>query len=1048
LEQHPPTNSPKSHAGDQTRRDDHYRRQLQAVANNATLALFILDERQYCTYMNPAAERMTGFTLAEVQGLPLHDIIHHTRPDGTPYPLSECPIDQAFPKNMRETGEEVFVHKDGSFYPVAFTASPVLDDGRPVGTIIEVRNISAEKQAAREAALTVAIGAALTQGGALRQVLQRSAEAVAEHLDAAFARIWTLNETEQVLELQASAGMYTHLDGAHGKVPVGAYKIGLIAQEQKPHLTNDVPNDPRISARQWAADEGMIAFAGYPLLVDGRTVGVLAMFARHTLSERTLSALGAVADGIALAIARHLAADERERVLQELAIERTRLTTVFEEAPAFIATLRGRDHVFQMANPPYRQLVGHRELIGRTVRDALPEIEGQGFFELLDGVFETGQPFVGTELPVSVQREPGGALQELVVNFVYQPLIDATGAVEGILVHGVDVTDMVLARRLVEEQASELELQAEELQHRTTLLEEIQVELEAANDELTQNNAEVQARVEEADEARAVIATFYEAAPVPTALVDRDLRFQRANRALAAFYGLEPDAVIGRKLSEVAPQYADRVEPYYRHVLETGEPVRNLELVVPSHIAPVEDRHFVVNYFPVRVHSNEVIGVGVVALDVTERRQVEEAQREQTALVETIQRVGRSITSELNIDSIVQEVTDAATALTGAQFGAFFYNVLNENGESYMLYTISGVSREAFANFPMPRNTQIFDPTFRGSGVVRSDDITKDPRYGKMAPYHGMPSGHLPVTSYLAVPVISRTGDVIGGLFFGHAEAGRFMERHERLAEGIAGWAAVALDNAQLYRAEHLARAEAERANRAKGDFLATMSHELRTPLNAMIGYADLLLAGIPVTIPESARQKVDRIGVSARHLLELIEEILSFSRLEAGEEKLEVDTVDPVELVGELQALMEPLALAKGINFECHAPVHAKPMHSDARKIRQVLINLVGNAIKFTPQGKVQLVLEEADNEVLFHVHDTGPGIPEEYVERIFEPFWQVEGGPTRTAGGTGLGLTVTRRLARLLGGDVTVTTELNKGTEFVVRLPSNAPAPVPADE
>lgn len=126
----------------------YYRRQLEAVANNATLALFIMDHRQHCTYMNPAAERMTGFRLAEVQNRPLHDYVHHTHPDGTPYPLEECPIDQAFPQNMREQGEETFVHKDGHFYPVAFTASPILEGGRPVGTIIEVRDITEEKHAA------------------------------------------------------------------------------------------------------------------------------------------------------------------------------------------------------------------------------------------------------------------------------------------------------------------------------------------------------------------------------------------------------------------------------------------------------------------------------------------------------------------------------------------------------------------------------------------------------------------------------------------------------------------------------------------------------------------------------------------------------------------------------------------------------------------------------------------------------------------------------------------------------------------------------------
>ncbi|HEX5871131.1 MAG TPA: ATP-binding protein, partial [Longimicrobium sp.] len=188
------------------------------------------------------------------------------------------------------------------------------------------------------------------------------------------------------------------------------------------------------------------------------------------------------------------------------------------------------------------------------------------------------------------------------------------------------------------------------------------------------------------------------------------------------------------------------------------------------------------------------------------------ALEDEARLVETLHRIGVSLTSETELSRIVQAATDEATTLCGAQFGAFFYNVLNEQGESYTLYTLSGAPREAFEGFPMPRNTAVFAPTFHGEGVVRSGDILQDPRYGKSAPYHGMPRGHLPVRSYLAVPVVGHTGEVLGGLFFGHAEPDVFTERAERLAVGIAGWASVSIENAQLHDAERRARAAAERA--------------------------------------------------------------------------------------------------------------------------------------------------------------------------------------------------------------------------------------------
>jgi hypothetical protein len=185
----------------------------------------------------------------------------------------------------------------------------------------------------------------------------------------------------------------------------------------------------------------------------------------------------------------------------------------------------------------------------------------------------------------------------------------------------------------------------------------------------------------------------------------------------------------------------------------------------------------------------------------------------EAAVLDAIHSTGRELTAQLDLDRIVQDATDAATKATGAGFGAFFYNLVDEFGESYTLYTLSGVPREAFAAFPMPRTSAVFGPTFDGTGTVRSPDITKDPRFGKNAPYHGMPEGHLPVCSYLAVSVISPTsGEVLGGFFFGHPEPDRFTTRHEYLAEGIAGYTAIALDNARLYERERTLASELARS--------------------------------------------------------------------------------------------------------------------------------------------------------------------------------------------------------------------------------------------
>jgi len=201
------------------------------------------------------------------------------------------------------------------------------EDGKATllrGVMVDIterkRTEGALRDRERHAALSADVGLAVSEGGSLQEILQRCAEAVVVRLDAAFARVWTLNESEQVLELQASAGIYTHLDGDHGRVPVGSFKIGRIAEEKKPHLINDVPNDPRVSDQEWARREGMVSFAGYPLLVDDRVVGVVAMFARHALSDQIIDTLRGVAERLALVVERERTARalrRRERQLGE-----------------------------------------------------------------------------------------------------------------------------------------------------------------------------------------------------------------------------------------------------------------------------------------------------------------------------------------------------------------------------------------------------------------------------------------------------------------------------------------------------------------------------------------------------------------------------------------------------------------------------------------------------------------------------------------------------------------------------------------------------------
>jgi signal transduction histidine kinase/DNA-binding response OmpR family regulator len=422
-------------------------------------------------------------------------------------------------------------------------------------------------------------------------------------------------------------------------------------------------------------------------------------------------------------------------------------------------------------------------------------------------------------------------------------------------------------------------------------------------------------------------------------------------------------------------------------------------------------------------------------LQLARLRRESEAERtrllkENADVTATLNEVGALVSSDLDRTKTVQAVTDAATELTTAEFGAFFYNLINDAGESYTLYTISGVPREAFSKFPMPRNTDVFEATFKGIGVVRSPDITQDPRYGRNVPYHGMPPGHLPVRSYLAVPVKGRSGRTIGGLFFGHSEVDRFTAHHERLAVGIASWAAMALENASLYTS-------VQEASRLKDDFLASLSHELRTPLNAILGYARLLRSGM---VPPDKQQKaLDTIERNVTSLTQIVEDVLDVSRIVSGKIRLNVQTVDFPALVHGAIDSITLAAEAKGLRVERVLDPKAGPISGDPERLQQVLWNLLSNAVKFTNRGgKVQVRLERVNSHVGVVVSDTGVGIAPDFLPHVFERFRQADAGITRERGGLGLGLSIARQLTEMHGGTVEAASGgVGAGATFRLKLP-----------
>jgi signal transduction histidine kinase len=292
----------------------------------------------------------------------------------------------------------------------------------------------------------------------------------------------------------------------------------------------------------------------------------------------------------------------------------------------------------------------------------------------------------------------------------------------------------------------------------------------------------------------------------------------------------------------------------------------------------------------------------------------------------------------------------------------------------------------------------------------------------------------LGVRSAMIVPMIARRQVVGAVTLVGTHARPPFDDGMFDLARDVARRAALAIDNAGLYR-------KAVVANEAKSNFLATMSHELRTPLTAVIGYEELLVEGVTGPVTDAQQQQLARIKASARQLLTLIDEILLYARIEAGVESVKVAHVRAKAVVDEAMTVVLPLAHARHLSLVEDEIDSELVLDTDGGKLRQMLVNLLGNAVKFTERGEITARAFASDGDVLFEVQDTGIGIAREHLERIFEAFWQVEESRTRRIGGSGLGLSTTRQLARTLGGDVTVESQPGVGSTFRIVLPRSRP-------
>ncbi|MEW6271673.1 MAG: PAS domain S-box protein [Thermodesulfobacteriota bacterium] len=534
-------------------------------------------------------------------------------------------------------------------------------------------------------------------------------------------------------------------------------------------------------------------------------------------------------------------------------------------------------------------------------------------------------------------------------------------------------------------------------------------------------------------------------------------RFERAR--LADIVDSSDDAIVGKTLEGIVTSWNEGARRIFGYTAEEmiGQPIRRL--MPPDRVADMErilaqiragervehfetERvckdgrriHVSLTISPIRDASGKIVGASKIARDTTERKRAEEELRQHREALETISRVGLSLSAELDLEKLLQAVTDAATSLAGARYGAFFHKATDDAGERWALHAVSGAPRAAFEDAERPSRARLLEPALTGEAVVRLDDVRPDAAASERS---GTGAGDVAVRSYMAVPIVGRGHDVLGALVVGDPRPRVFTDQAECLVTGLAAHAAVAIDNARLYEAERRLRSQAEASSRAKDEFLAMLGHELRNPLSSVRN------AIVTASLDASRRERA--LGIARRgadQLVRLVDDLLDVARISRGMITLQRERVCIASIVDRAVEATRMLVEERDHRLSIVLPDGPLEVDGDQARLEQVLVNLITNAAKYTERGgHIEVRAQRRDGEAVLRVKDDGSGIASDMLPRVFDLFSQGERSLERAQGGLGIGLTVVRRLVELHGGRVEAhSAGPGKGAELVVRLPALA--------
>lgn len=570
----------------------------------------------------------------------------------------------------------------------------------------------------------------------------------------------------------------------------------------------------------------------------------------------------------------------------------------------------------------------------------------------------------------------------------------------------------------LQHQSAELEMQAVEMESQAAELEATSEDLKSTNDALSKTTLAAELSRDEAERARLQLEQVLENLPDSVNVFDSEWRWTYVNpegaRRLKEL-GIDAENVRGRSLWETLPWLkGTRFEKELLRARKEGKVVEYEEY------APALDRWLENSLVPA---SGSLLSF---SRDITRRKREEQGAK-------LLSEASRVLASTLEYEKTLESVARLAV---GDLADWCAVDLVDEEGKIRQVV----VAHVDPAKIKWAKElSKLYPPDHSGptgvGNVIRTGHPEIYPQISdEMLVAGARDADHLKLLrelefrSALIVPMTAR-GHTLGALSLISTGSGRrYGEADLALAMEIATRSGIAIDNAQLYRS-------ALAASEAKSAFLATMSHELRTPLNAIIGYQSLLKEGIDGQLNEGQVSQLNRIRASADHLLGLIDEVLTFSRVEAGKEIVHREEADLHGVVKAAVAMVTPLAESKRLGLRTEGD--DARLFTDVGKVRQILLNLLSNAIKFSDGGEVVVRSRVDGKAVEISIIDDGIGIAPENLERIFDPFWQVEQRSTRKVGGTGLGLSVSRSLARLIGGEIAVESKFGKGSTFTLKLP-----------